>query len=306
MKRLICFTLLILASHVANADPWTAYLGSQDHAEPWSKLVRGVGRGETGLSLPENIDKYVSQIEAIDPAYDIMSPLSGISGQEDRLNPFMDSVHSGESEWSDIVELHVATVRPFNPDGDRFLFQLGNEITKENISASIRSWVRSRLGIQLPGTAASRDREVIPYYVEYLFAPTAAALIQASEKHHGDPDAIPVVLGSVGNYMKTESRNYFSDLLNYKIKGTFAPGLAGKAVYEVVDIATFHYPGDNDNTAEGWSQWNTVKALWTTEDLGRSWAEANKGAAIAPRTLGRQLSLFDRFQLSSKQARVNM
>ena len=149
---------------------------------------------------------------------------------------------------------------------------------------------------------------MIPYYVEYFFAPTAEALLEQSQIFYGDQDSIPIVLGSIGNSSSADARSYLTDVLDYEIQGTFAPSLAGKLMHEAVDIVTVHYPGSGDNVALGWSEWagrGSVRAFWTIEVLGRSVSEANKGAATAPRILGEHLGFIEQFELTPEQARVS-
>jgi hypothetical protein len=83
-------------------------------------------------------------------------------------------------------------------------------------------------------TSKGSDPVIIPYYVEYELAPMIEALRESGK-------SFDISLGSIVGASRQESRDWIDTALNYQVKGIFAPSLAGKKVYELVNSISIHY-----------------------------------------------------------------
>ncbi|MFO1188631.1 MAG: hypothetical protein U1E97_03340 [Alphaproteobacteria bacterium] len=140
---------------------------------------------------------------------------------------------------------------------------------------------------------------MIPLYAEYFLAPTVAGLNAASRDVTGRDDAIPIVLGTIAGAFEARSRAWLGALLDYRLRGDFAPDLAGRRVHELIDIIAIHYlqtHGDAtwSQSLDGlWTQWvgkGRIKGIWATEELGRRQGLTGIGAATAIKTTARCLN----------------
>jgi len=184
---------------------------------------------------------------------------------------FLDLIQDGGVEvFQQAIRDQVEALAPLDPSGKRIVYQLGNEIATTSMSEGLRLWATGR-GITIPGAAMDYDPEFISYYVEYQLAPTVAAMLEASATAYGDPNKVTIVLGSVNNGGSAEGKAWLDALLDYTVKGTFAPSLADKRVYELIDIASVHYIGGTSKIEPSWDKWagvGTISGLWTTEEVG--------------------------------------
>jgi hypothetical protein len=174
------------------------------------------------------------------------------------------------------------------------------------MSQGVREW-SAQHGKPLPGSAMDYDPELIPFYVEYHVAPTVEAIMQASEATYGDPLAVSIALGSLNNGGSATARDWLDMLLSYPVKGDYAPGLAGMAVKDLIDIITVHYVGSSDKLAPIWDAWNGVgriRGLWTTEEVGHKSASDGFGAAEAIQVFSDHLNWYYERGLGRDQARV--
>ena len=212
----------------------------------------------------------------------------------------------GVATWQEAVRAEVEQLSLLDPSAKRVFYQLGNEITQSSISTNLRDWAASR-GIVIPGVAGSYDVDLIPYYVEYLLAPTVDKAMSAGTQYFGNPLAATIALGSIGNAATTEARTWLDLMLNYQVQGTYAPAQKGKYVYELVDLITVHYVANNTNLDEIWSKWKgkgRIRGLWTTEEIGAKAVDSGAGAGRALLTTGEQLSWFYKRSLTPDQSRV--
>lgn len=272
--------------------PWTEYWGSQWTGAPWSGTERswlGYLTGSNLIDSPNKVNSLVDEVSARIQQRDVIITIAGFGGDSGdtsdgtltSMGDLFDLLQSGGlGTWQSAVMAQVEALSPLDPTGTHLIYQLGNEITKPAFSDTLRNWA-ARRGIELPGTNGGYDQELIPYYVEYYLAPTVEAAQLASLNYYGDKEALTLALGSIGSGGTTAARDFLDILLDYEVGGTYAPSLAGKRVYELVDLITVHYPGSAYNLDMIWDKWQGVgslRGLWTTETVGINAAEAGEGA----------------------------
>lgn len=142
-------------------------------------------------------------------------------------------------------------------------------------------------------TTKRNDETLIPYYVEYELAPTIEILLAVKKETGRDFD---VSLGSIATARYADSRDWLNKIMNYSIKGIYAPSLKGKKVIDlfgsdgVMDhvsiqyLATFDYhqssevinPAYVDGSWESalneiydkWIKTGKIKGIWVTEEVG--------------------------------------
>ena len=283
------------------AIPWTDYIGSHDRSADWGKSVRGVGRRESPVppSSPASSDTLLEseltlRLRQISPSRTLVMPVGGLAGARDRdqVAAFLDQVESdGGSAWRAEVRQRAEAIRPVLSQSRGIYLQIGNEINSHHYGTAISSWQGGR------GRVESNSEAIIPVYTEYFLAPAVEALrdfdwgAEAASRVH-------VVLGSVANSANPRSRAWLYDLLDYRIRGDFAPSLSGKRVVEVIDLATIHYlvTGADvewleilDSLKTRWIDSGLVSGVWGTEELGRRRADAELGAMTAMKVTSRYL-----------------
>lgn len=310
-------TIHVTEEGQAFPPPWTAYVGSQWTGTVWSGTERSWLGYLTGINLvnsPGKIGDLVEEVGNRIVNHDVIVTIEGFGGDSDattssEIAPVIDLMYSGGlATWQESVIMQVEALSPLDLEARRIYYQLGNEITKQKNSDTIRAWAATR-GIVIPGASRDNDHEMIPYYVEYYLAPTLEAMAIASERAYGDPDKVNITLGSIGNGGTTDARAYLDALLNYRVQGQYAPSLAGKQVYELVDLLTVHYPGATSNLDPIIDQWmgrGAVRGLWTTEVIGIKDAAAGKGAGTAAWELNNYLMWTYERGLTSEQVRYSL
>jgi hypothetical protein len=296
-------------SVISQNHPWTAYIGSQDGTQVWSGTVRGIGRQSTGMYLLNDstlITELTTNVSNVYGSHEIIMPTSGFDAN---LKQYLDLIHGGGLQtWKDIIHFQVEALSVFPGSDERIFYQQGNEITSLLISESIHGWADS-VGVSIAGPPQQRDLNAIPIYVEYNLAPTSKALMEAAEDIYGDPEAIKIMLGSIGNAHSAEARAYLDTLLNYTIVGTFVPEFAGMKVYELVDLITIHYINGSHNDLDAiWDKWQgvgSIEGLWTTEEVGRQAGDSGRGALVATALIGKYLSWYTNNNLSPAEGRFS-
>ncbi|HNI06551.1 MAG TPA: Ig-like domain-containing protein [Thiobacillaceae bacterium] len=309
-------TINVTLDDSAFPKPWTQYIGSQWTGATWAGTERAWLGYLTGLNLmnsPGKINDLVSEVQTRTQARDIIITIEGFGGDGDgtntsKMGDLFDLLRAGGlGTWQSTVINQIQTLATVDPDAKRIVYQLGNEITKQNFSDTLRAWAASR-GITIPGASQYYDPELIPFYVEYYLAPTVEAANQASLNAYGDADKVNLALGSIGNGGTSDAQAFLDMLLNYQVTGTYSPSLAGKRVYELVDLITVHYPGATTNLNPILDKWlgvGNLKGLWTTETIGINAAEAGEGAGRAVWELGNNLGWYYNLGLTPDQTRVS-
>jgi len=119
--------------------------------------------------------------------------------------------------------------------------------------------------------------EQLEAYVQRYFAPTLAAVRRASLDAYGDANRVQVVVGSVANAYRSESRQWLNNLLSASIQAPHYSELNGKLVWQVADIFSFHYlvtraapdwETSLDYLYQRWIASGRMKGMWATEEHG--------------------------------------
>lgn len=294
--------------------PWNEYFGSVGSGASWASWSRNSLFGTTGISLvwdPSKLTDLVTTVTGILQTSDVMVPVVGFSvgapGDYTNLWSYLDLIQDGgTASYEQAVRSQLEALAPLDPSGKRIIYQMGNEVSQYSYSEGVRLWAAGR-GISIPGVAAQYDPDYIAYYVEYHVAPTVEALLAASATAYGDASKVTIALGSIDSGGSVAGRAWLDQLLSYKVQGTFAPSLAGKYVYELVDLATVHYVGGTVNLEPTWDKWNgvgTIRGLWTTEEIGHMAAATGRGAGKAIRTVADHLNWYYKRGLNQEQARI--
>ncbi len=336
MKNILYAFVLLFFTFNGNAqisqssvDPWTAYTGSHygsaaNNVPAWGGWVREYAKDRTGVALldannqPDSLrlDSLKNILLGLDPAYDALQLVGGMGSarNQQRLNDYMALIEADTAAaFKKIVQLQAALLTQL-PDGEhRVYWQIGNEISSPAYSRTLRIW--SGQDSASVGNGKWFDSFVIPLYAERYLAPSVEAIETASLEVFGEPERIRIACGSLTNATNPAAKIWLDSLLNYTLSGEFAPSLAGKKVYELVDIITVHYmmgvamsDGWRPLMEDYWSDWvgtGRIKGIWSTEEVGINAANGGSGAASGCRTTARYLDWAIANNLDARQARTN-
>ncbi|MFQ5642243.1 MAG: hypothetical protein ACE5FQ_00940 [Thiogranum sp.] len=283
----------------ATGYPWTAYVSANDaQSSPpvWSGTIRN-----------QPIESVMGTLLQTHNAILVDHP--GESLNLDQLADYFDTVSADAAlAHKAAVKLRARAILDTQRqlgNGKRVFWQMDNEINKEPYSTAYGEW---RTGGSYSGF--QNDPAFIPQYVEYYLAPTAEAIREAEAEYGGD---IPIMLGSLGTGNNGNSRNWYRDLLNYTVDGTFAPTLAGKKVADIVEHLSYHYTVGLNNDWQAYLDdfrlnmlsLGSVSGMWSTEEIGRQVADQGKGAIFALSVLGRYLHYWQKHNMLPGSAGVN-
>jgi hypothetical protein len=264
----------------------------------YSISSNGAG-GYTDTALTEFLNKAVPVIDELltDGSYAVVSAGAITS---DTADMFLESMESDAGQVTFRESLHArvdAIQASAHASGweQKVYFQFGNEIQNPNgFYGHVCNWVTNNVT-----DSCDLDTQFIPTYVERYLAPGVSYLEEKSQELYGQPDAIRMVLGSLVNLANQET--FLNSLLEYQVRGDFAPSLAGKHVYELVDTISIHY------TIAG-PTWRTtlddfrnkyvpdgvpigrVHRVWATEEVGAGLAAQGYGMASVLRGIARYLT----------------
>lgn len=244
----------------------------------------------TNMALPV-IDELLA-----DDSYAVLK-VGGVASDITAL--FLDSMDSAAGRDTFRLALHnrIEAIRalPHADDWEqKVYFQFGNEIQNPEVFYGfVCNWATNNVT-----NDCDLETQFLPAYVERYLAPGVAYLEEKSQALFGRPDAIRMVLGSVVNLSNRET--FINTLLNYQVQGDYAPSMAGKYVYQLVDTVSIHYSvGDPDwrtslddfrNTyVPGGVPTGRVHRIWATEEVGANSAEQGYGMAAALRGIARYL-----------------
>lgn len=312
-----------LAVRAADSYPWNAYIGASDRVAPWGGFVRGLGRGKTGLSLSgrdsllprssgPQFDTLMAEIALLPRSRDLIIPVGGLlsAGNAERTRAFMTMIEADRGEiWRRAVGMQARRLTEVAA-ADRVYWQVGNEINSALYARSLRLWRGEGLPADDPDQAF-----VIPLYVEYFLAPTVSALNATAHTLVGRDDGIPIVLGTIAGAFRQSSRAWLDALLAYRVRGDFAPELAGRSVNQLVDIVAIHYLQTHadgswaetlDEIRKRWVGVGRVKGVWATEELGIHQARSGIGAATAIRAVSRCLDYHLTRGIAPRQGRCGL
>lgn len=289
----------------AGADGWpitiSQHLGSLYSAFDWSGPVRDPFRTTVELQVAEDY-KPMTADELADltnllAARPVIMQIGGMgSAKRNHDNPgqvhpvfaaYLDALIADQGEsWRQAVKARAQEVAGAMPEGSQLYWQIGNELNAQSYQENVRLYF------------GDQSLETIPAYVEYFFAPT----VQGFQEAYMEASLpVKVALGSIANFASPHSRAFLDILLNYEIQGDFAPALAGRKVYELVNLLTIHYHmnAGTPDEPELWYEvlaalrdsWfnGAIEGIWTTEDVGIRLAQEGRGAGASLRILARYL-----------------
>ncbi|GMT42522.1 MAG: hypothetical protein IEMM0002_0933 [bacterium] len=304
------------------SSPWTSYFSAQDLAVPWAKTIRGIGRKKTGASLMDASGRITAngwsvftrvenKLVEVLKSRDVIVQIGGLRSarNQEKFSSFMELIKSDRAaSWKETVYKQAVRVAKINGAENGFYWQIGNEINSRHYSRSLRGWA----GLQ--GNAHPDDAAIIKYYVEYFLAPTVEALESASLGVYGSRDKIQILLGTIANAKRESSRQWLDELLDYEIRGDYAESLAGKRVYELVDIVGIHYlvtlkdVGWVEALDEIHGKWigkGRVRGIWATEELGKKRGKDGRGASTAIRVAARYIHWWNKSGVTPEESRCN-
>ena len=316
------------------SEPWTAYFSTQGSTADWAANVRGVASSLTGVNRLDNpfndaivddrIDDVVTRVaeKVVDEQVNVILPVGGlVSGRsQDGVNAFMDLIEFDDgARFKEIVMRQTRAVAKISNANEAIVWQVGNEINSRHFSETMRTWAGEPLcsagntssGVQ----GCTNDTFYIGLYAEYFLAPTVEAIDAVSLDLYGEEARIRISLGTLANARNDAAHEWLEELLNYRIDGKFAPMLAGRRVYELVDIVATHYIVSSNGT-DKWrddlsalrDQWigaGRIKAQWSTEEVGIRAANGGRGGFVGLRTFSRYMNWWLENDYSSEQGRVN-
>ncbi|MBI1227826.1 MAG: PKD domain-containing protein [Bacteroidetes bacterium] len=299
---------LTATAQTSTQNEWTSYCGWHYGNTPaWGGWVRDYVQHSTGFDLVDftgpllavdtvKLNNLFSYLSTIDTDVDILQLDGGLGQAKDtvKAKSFINMIEADSAAfWKSLVYRQCNKLAQLPNSQYRLYYQLGNEITSAALSSSIR------YAMGMPYSSGSDyDISLIPYFVEQYMAPTIEAIDSASVHSFGAKGKINICLGSITNAGNNAALPYTEALLNYTITGTNAPSLAGKKVYELVNIITIHYMMGNSsanvwqnriNGYLGWVGTGRIKGVWSTEEVGIQKATAGAGAAYSARATFRYL-----------------
>lgn len=287
------------------AVAWTRHVGGHGRPVRWGKSIRGVGRRED-TSVPVASDslseaELTTRLRELAPRHDLVMPIGGLEGarEQDSVAAFLDGIErDGGRAWREELRQRAAAIRPvLGEAGGSINLQVGNEINSYHYATAIHARRGGR------GRVDANSETIIPVYVEYFLAPAVEALRNFDWGASPAASRIRLVLGSVANSANAKSRAWLYDLLDYRVRGDFAPTLEGKRVVELIDIIAIHYlvTGADanwmqvlDSLQTRWVDSGLAQGVWSTEELGRRRADDGLGAVTAVKVTARYLHWWSR------------
>jgi hypothetical protein len=290
---------------------WDNYLQTEPQGPAWAHTLRGVGRKITGPAQlvaegwPENDAEFMELKETLSQltqTRDVIVPVGGLqyTKNQKETNAYFEFIRAdGGKQWKKIVKAQaVSLARLPRTSNKKIYWQIGNEANTEHWSESLKKWAVTQ---NLPGADApvvKNDHFVIPIYAEYFLAPTIEGLDSANKEISNKENHTRIILTSAAAASTPETKAWLDELLAYKIRGDYAPELAGRYVYELVDIVAIHYlvsRGDEnwqiilDDLYKKWVGKGRVRGIWATEELGTDFGMKGKGASTALKVMSRYL-----------------
>ena len=300
---------------------WQRHFMAQDHPPSWGCSIRGIGRGATGVhrmhdpseagSASEELSSFLRGVQEQQKHYDLVIPVGGLGSARDpgQVRDFMKMIERDSgTRWKETVASQTADVALLPKSTGKIYWQIGNEVNSRHYSETLQPWT-GRSGPPRPD-----DLSTLPYYVEYFLAPTLEAIRKVGREHTGDPEGIPVILGTLAGAARAKSRQWLDQLLNYRIRGDYAKTLAGRPVYELVDIVGIHYlvttsggewQGKLDGLYTRWVGKGRIQGIWATEEIGRKRAQRGLGAALTLKVAARYLHWWNSRSISPAQGRCS-
>ena len=242
---------------------WPEYFSTSRNSLPvWARTLRRTATVDNITSLLPNSNIILTMGDELCGAL-------GSGRDQTRVDAHIASITAdGGVMYRNCIKAEAVKGIQSQSNNHAVYWHIGNEINSKHFSETMGT------------TGKSSDVFMIPNFVEYFVAPTIQALDEAGTQVGFDA---PAVLGSIVSGHNPDSRAWLDTLLNYTIQGTYAPALAGKRVYEVVDYVSFHYTIAASNWEESYndiSKWigqGKIKGIIDTEELGAQ--SMDRGAA---------------------------
>lgn len=300
------------------AYPWTSFLGSHSTTgvpESWAGSLRSVGLNSTGRTTSYNApyNQTISNLISTQQK-SVLVQVGGLQSSK-RLNEALDFLNGikndGGKQWKDIVYKQALTLAKMPNGPDQVYWQVGNEINSKDHSLAFHTFFKDGL----TSRPFPNDEFVIAGYAEYYLAPTVEALRKASRDSLASDNRIRIALGSIANFSNPSAMDWLSKLLDYRIRGDFAPSLAGKQVKDLVNIVTIHYLITTDDNSwrqvltqlsNTWIGQGQIQGVWLTEEIGKLWAYAGRGGSTALKVTARYLDWALGRSITPTQGRVFM
>lgn len=304
----------------AALEPWINFVGTQYNLKSYSTAVRDIGVAYQYGYDPSNPDQaaaytdfaanVVTAVQSnVNTATAMTAQVGGLgSGRSlPKLTAYLDSVAAdgGASARAEFKK-RAKAIAEISGSADKFYWQIGNEINSDMFSENVHLWLND--GLQ----PSMHDTRTIPLIVEYFVAPAVAGIEGASQEVFGKTDGIRMMLGSLAVSATPGAQIFLNELLDYTVVGTYAPTLAGKKVYDLIDTISIHYM-----MAGSGLTWKTnmdallanrigqgrIKRIISTEEVGAQTAVARRGMTAVLKVLSRYLFWWQTNNLTSDVSR---
>lgn len=304
---------------MASDLPWTSYLGTSNQPVPWGKTVRApyhykLGEGllaQEAVTKIADINLFLEKLSKLAGSHP--SVILGIGPTAANFGEGKEGVDTyralirrdGGKSWKKRVTEAASVVHLALGSEGHIYWQIGNEVN------ALTGF--SKLDDPSKKFSTRGEKSDIGPYVEWVLAPIAEALIEARSAMPATSARLSIMLGSIASARNPKNTQWLEALLDYRIKGTYAPTLRGKAVHEVVDVAALHYlvsRADTDWEARltgvynRWVRSGRLDALFLTEEVGKRYAEAGLGGSAAMKVLGRYLYWSAREKVDPEKSRM--
>jgi hypothetical protein len=305
---------------------WSTYLAMKDNPVPWAHTFRQIlwvprdrqffsSEPAAALGNDREFKSFIDQVRSVGAKRDIVIPVGArlMGFDEGHVNRYMDIIKKDNANsWKKFVYEFAVLVDTIPGVGERIYWQIDNEVNSTEYTSAIRQWAGQSIAISKSEKFYANDRFVIPYYFEYVFAPTVEALRAASLKVFGTENKIKILPSTLAGAFLPESMKWFDDFLSYEIRGDYAKSLAGKKVYELCDIVGIHYlvsRADDtwssvlDELYRKWVGKGRIRGIWSTEEGGKWLANRGRGASTALKVTARYLHYWGKRSLNPDQGR---
>lgn len=284
------------------AVAWTAYVGSHYGSRAWAQSVRDPG-GPGDAGFDASVDPatglasftafVTTTVAPLLPAHYLVLGTGGLGSGRDQVlvDTFMNFIKNGSvATYRQALKDRAKAVAALSDAPAKVSWQFGNEINSLRFSETLHAWAKDGV------TPRGHDTTTIPYIVEYFLAPGVEGIEQASLDLFGNRDGIHIMLGSIASATNTNAQAFLNALLDYQIVGTYAPSLAGKRVYQVVDTISIHYTvGTGSGVWRGFLDGlhqtrigqGKIKRIVSTEEVGQAAANDGNGMGTALQVLAR-------------------
>ncbi len=311
---LVMFLFGFDSARAQASEPWKNYVGAVQGSFPWGTTNRNGFMQTTDGHINADAVNQVLQTHDL-----IFGQNDGLGSARDpvRVSAFMNGIRADKgAAWkAEVLTEANEMIAAHKGKAHKVYWQLGNEVSAETFSETIRAWAGTA-GLPYPSPytpfndpQTPNDRGYIGYYIEYDVAPAIESLIAANAAAAPE-DRIVIMTGSLANAAGSAARNsWLPAMLNYVIRGDYAPSLAGKTVASLVEVITIHYTGGQQAVIDSlFDTWVTpgaaIKGVWATEEIGIRAADGGRGGSVALRVFARYLDVWMRRGLTSRQARL--